>query len=108
MLVVAGFSNGANMALATAIRHPQLLTRAIGFSGMYPFADRTPTDSLAGLEVLLLNGHDDPMAPRASVDRLHTVLTGLGAESTREERAGGHGISAAELETAREWLAAHA
>lgn len=96
------------MALATAIRHPQLLRRAIGFSGMYPFADRTPTDSLAGLEVLLLNGHHDPMAPRASVDRLHAVLTGLGAESTREERAGGHGISAAELETAREWLAAHA
>lgn len=105
MLVAAGFSNGANMALATAIRHPGLVAQAIAFSGMYPFADRTPAGPLGGLQLLLLNGHDDPMAPRASVDRLQSVVTALGAQATREGRAGGHGITAGELATAREWLA---
>ena len=108
MLVVAGFSNGANMALATAIRHPGLLPRVIAFSGMYPFGDRTPAGPLDGLHLLLLNGHDDPMAPRSSVERLQTVVTGLGARSERLERAGGHGVSAEELSAARDWLAADA
>lgn len=104
-LVAVGFSNGANMALATALRHPTLVSRVIAFSGMYPFGDRPAQASLSGVKLLLLNGHDDPMAPRASVERLQAVATELGADSTRVERPGGHGVSADELEEARRWLA---
>jgi phospholipase/carboxylesterase len=105
-LVGAGFSNGANMALATALRHPGVLGRAIAFSGMYPFGDREPQGTVI-LDLLLLNGAEDPMAPSTSVDRLEATATARGASVTRVTRAGGHGIPAAEFDTAREWLAAH-
>ena len=103
--VGVGFSNGANMALATALRHPSVLSRAIAFSGMYPFGDSELQGTLVA-DLLLLNGRDDPMAPSASVDRLEATATALGASVTRVTRAGGHGISTAEFDTAREWLAA--
>lgn len=104
MLVAVGFSNGANMALATAMRHPELVGNAIAFSGMYPFGDREPAGSLDGLSVLTLNGRDDPMAPRASVERLAATLADRGATVTRLEREGSHGITRDELASAREWL----
>lgn len=103
--LAVGFSNGANMALATAMRHPGVVPAVIAFSGMYPFGDRELTTDLTGLRVLLVGGAADPMAPRASVDRLEAALRDAGAEVTRAERAGGHGITDDDLEAARAWLA---
>jgi phospholipase/carboxylesterase len=103
--LAVGFSNGANMALATALRHPGVVPAVIAFSGMYPFGDRDLTTDLSGLRVLLVGGAADPMAPRASVDRLEAALRGAGADVTRAERAGGHGITEDDLAAARAWLA---
>lgn len=103
--LAVGFSNGANMALATAMRHPEVVPAVIAFSGMYPFGDREVTTDLTGLRVLLVGGAADPMAPRASVDRLETALRTAGADVTRAERPGGHGITEDDLESARAWLA---
>ncbi len=103
-LVAVGFSNGANIALATAIRHPEVVPSVIAFSGMYPFGDREPVTELSGLSVLLLNGSSDPMAPRSSVDRLVGVLLGGEARVSRIEREGGHGIAESDLVEARRWL----
>lgn len=109
-LVAVGFSNGANIALATALLHPSVISKVVALSGMYPFGDRDPIGDSAGdvadVGLLLLNGADDHMAPAASVRRLEAVATSHGAAVQRHERAGGHGIDASELETAREWLAA--
>ena len=77
----------------------------IAFSGMYPFGDREVTSDLTGLRVLLVGGAADPMAPRASVDRLEATLRDAGADVTRAERAGGHGITDDDLAAARAWLA---
>jgi phospholipase/carboxylesterase len=103
--LAVGFSNGANMALATAMRYPEVVPAVIAFSGMYPFGDREVTADLTGLRVLLAGGAADPMAPRASVDRLEATLRAAGADVTRAERAGGHGISDDDLAAARAWLA---
>lgn len=103
-IVAVGFSNGANVGLATAALHPQVIPEVIAFSGMYPFADRPLTRRLDGSRILLANGAHDPMAPVASVARLTTQLDYQGAEVTRHERAGGHGIDAGELDAARQWL----
>ncbi len=103
--VAIGFSNGANMALATAIRHPEVVPAVIAFSGMYPFGDREITTDLTGLRVLVAGGSADPMAPKASVDRLVAALEAAGADVTRAERPGGHGIAEADLAAARDWLA---
>ncbi len=103
-LVAVGFSNGANMALALAILHPDLVTRAIAFSGMYPLGERDIAQDLTGTSVLLANGDSDPMAPTSSVDRLVTQLTAHGTAVQRVTRPGGHGISADDLDAARLWL----
>ena len=103
-LTAVGFSNGANIALATALLHPGVLTRVVAFSGMYPFGDRDPMGDVTGVEVLLLNGSSDPMAPSTSVDVLERTASAHRASVTRHTRAGGHGIDASELESARHWL----
>lgn len=112
-IIAVGFSNGANIALATALLHPDVLTRVIAFSGMYPFGDRDPIGDLgagsgAAIELLLLNGSADPMAPSASVDVLERTAREHGASVTRHTRPGGHGIDQDELTTTRKWLASGA
>lgn len=106
-IVAVGFSNGANIALATALLHPEAVGRVVAFSGMFPLDDRPLGGDLSQTEVLLLNGRSDPMAPLASVTRLASVLTSRGAEVEQELRDGGHGITATDAAAAAGWLARH-
>jgi phospholipase/carboxylesterase len=103
-LTAVGFSNGANIALATALLHPTVVSRVVAFSGMYPFGDRDPIGDVTGVELLLLNGSADAMAPAASVDVLERTASAHGASVTRHTRPGGHGIDQGELEAAKAWL----
>lgn len=105
-LIATGFSNGANIALATALLHPDAVSRVVAFSGMHPFGDRELSGSSAGVELLLLNGSGDPMAPAASVDVLERAASARGASVTRMSRPGGHGIDRSEIDAARNWIAA--
>lgn len=104
-VVAAGFSNGANIALATAMLHPKALDRVVAFSGMYPLGDRDSSADLSGSRLLLVNGHADPMAPAPSVARLAAELSRHGAGVEQVLRPGGHGIHPLDLEAARGWLA---
>jgi phospholipase/carboxylesterase len=104
-IIAVGFSNGANIALATALLHPDTLDRVVAFSGMFPLDDRALTTDLTGTDVLLLNGRTDPMAPLASADRAAATFTAHGAQVERELRDGGHGIAATDVAAARAWLA---
>ncbi|HSP74838.1 MAG TPA: alpha/beta hydrolase [Cryobacterium sp.] len=104
-IIAVGFSNGANIALATALLHPDALDRVVAFSGMFPLDDRALTTDLAGTAVLLLNGRADPMAPVKSADRVAATFTERGAQVERELRDGGHGIAATDVAAARSWLA---
>lgn len=103
-VIAVGFSNGANIALATAMQHPGILKNVIAFSGMYPFGDREPAADLAGTNLLVLNGDADPMAPLPSVTTLLTALTSHGANAEQVLRPGGHGIEYTDLAAARRWL----
>ncbi|MCY7326263.1 MAG: alpha/beta hydrolase [Microbacteriaceae bacterium] len=105
-LIAIGFSNGANIALATALLHPQSIDRVIAFSGMNPLPDREVDTDLSGSRVLLLNGDSDPFAPLASAKRVVAVLAERGAEARHVVRAGGHGIDESDLGAALDWLAA--
>jgi phospholipase/carboxylesterase len=103
-VIAVGFSNGANIALATAMLHPQALDRVIAFSGMYPFADREGAADLTGSSFLILNGETDPMAPLTSVNTLITVLRQNRATAEQVLRPGGHGIAQTDLAAAKGWL----
>lgn len=130
-LVAVGFSNGANIALATALLHPAVLPRVIAFSGMHPL-DRVPAGAvsaagsagattvaagsaltidarlaasdLTASAVLLVNGRSDPMAPLASVQKLATLLHQRGAHVRQQLRPGTHGITPADVAAAASWL----
>jgi len=103
-VIAVGFSNGANIALATAMLHPGTLGHVIAFSGMYPFGDRELSADLAGTSLLVLNGDADPMAPLPSVSTLLAALASHGASAEQVLRPGGHGIQYTDLAAARDWL----
>ena len=103
-IVAVGFSNGANIALATALLHPQALDRVVALSGMYPLGDRRSPEDLSGSRILVLNGDHDPMAPLASVNDLVAALERQGADVEQVLRSGGHGIEYTDLAAARDWL----
>lgn len=103
-VVAIGFSNGANMAQAIALLHPDVVSTVIGFSGMYPFGDRDPITDATGVTIFSTGGDSDPMAPLPSADRLVDVAQSHGATVTRVVRPGGHGITADEVSQARAWL----
>ena len=110
-LIAVGFSNGANIALATSLLHPSVLNRVVAFSGMYPFGERNPlghgNGNDHGIKLLLLNGAADAMAPTASVEMLERTANAHGASVTRLARPGGHGVDASDLEAARAWIVDH-
>ena len=103
-IIAVGFSNGANIALATAMLHPEALNRVVAFSGMYPFGERSTEVSLSGSRFIVLNGRSDPMAPLSSVTTLMSELERQGADVEQVLREGGHGIDRADLEAAVDWL----
>jgi phospholipase/carboxylesterase len=103
-IIAVGMSNGANMALATALLHPGTLDRVVAFSGMHPLPETPLTQNLTQVDVLLLNGADDPMAPAASVDQLERELRAAGAHVERRTRPGGHGIARSEIAAAQRWI----
>jgi phospholipase/carboxylesterase len=103
-IVALGFSNGANIATATALLHPSVLNRAVSLSGMYPFGEQDPVGDATGVSFFLANGTHDPMAPLASVTRLETVAGSHGATVERLVRPGGHGITQEDVASATQWL----
>ncbi|KZC95420.1 MULTISPECIES: alpha/beta hydrolase [Clavibacter] len=100
-ILAVGFSNGANMALATTLLHPAVLPETLAFSARWPLGDREPAADLSGARITLLNGDADPMAPLADVERAVREAAARGADAVSRVRPGGHGLDARDLEAAR-------
>ncbi|WP_317230650.1 carboxylesterase [Clavibacter sp. MX14-G9D] len=105
-ILAVGFSNGANMALATTLLHPTAVPATIAFSARWPLGDRVPTDELAGTRITMLNGDADAMAPLADVERTVREALLRGSDAVSHVRPGGHGLDARDLEAARARVAA--
>ncbi|MPY10681.1 alpha/beta hydrolase [Arthrobacter bussei] len=103
-LIAVGFSNGANIALATALLHPGMVADAVAFSGMYPLEGRSIDTDLSGSSIALFNGSADAMAPLDSAVRVGSILESRGAEVRRNVREGGHGIHPTEVDGAAAWI----
>ncbi|WHT16023.1 dienelactone hydrolase family protein [Crossiella sp. CA-258035] len=102
-LVAVGFSNGANIAAAVTLLHPEVLREAALFAAMSPLPEDPGTD-LTGSRVFLANGTADQMAPLASVDRLEATLRARGAEVTAFRHPGGHQLTLEAARAAADWL----
>jgi phospholipase/carboxylesterase len=95
-----GYSNGANIAAAVLLLHPNTLAGAILLRAMAPLAD-LPRPDLSGVPVLILSGLNDPIAPRSSAETLAAALVAAGARVERDHLPAGHGLSQADVTKAK-------
>lgn len=102
-----GYSNGANMAAALLLLHPDSLAGAALLRAVEPLVPATPP-RLDGKPVRIAAGRRDPYAPAARVEALATRLTGAGADVELAWTEAGHGLEPAELDATGDWLARHA
>mgnify|MGYP001397594075 CR=1 FL=1 len=102
-----GFSQGAIMGLALALRRPEALAGLVAISG-YADPELTPGQApagLAGLPILQLHGTYDDVIPVAAAHQTRDLLAGLPVRHRYQEDPIGHGIHPDGLRTIRAWLA---
>jgi phospholipase/carboxylesterase len=102
-LTAIGFSNGANVASALMLLHPEAISAAILVSAMPPFR-RPPGVILTGHRLLISNGLRDPLAPPSLTQRLVENFTSRGARVDVLQHPGGHQLAAAHLPVMREFV----
>lgn len=106
-LVAIGYSNGANIASAMLLLGLLKFRGAILFRPMVPLS-HPPDTSLENCAVLICGGRFDPIATSQQVSALAELLRERNAEVEVRMQESGHELTDADLETARDWLAASA
>ncbi|RIH89583.1 alpha/beta hydrolase [Calidithermus roseus] len=101
-----GYSNGANMAAALMLLHPQALAGGVLLRPLLPLEPPT-LPNLQGKAAFLAAGRRDPWAPGERVEALARRLEQAGAEVELRWQNGGHELHPEELEAAQDWLARH-
>jgi phospholipase/carboxylesterase len=104
--VAIGFSNGANIASALLLRHPEALSGAVLLAAMVPFQQDEPGEALTGKRVLIVNGDRDPMATPDQTRTLAAQLRGRRADVDVRSFPGGHTIDPAQLPHVKQFLEA--
>jgi predicted esterase len=104
-VIAAGFSNGANIAAALLLLHPQILHGAVLFSPMVPIVP-DPLPDLRGVKIFMNGGRQDPMVDPTNTQQLARLLEQSGAEVTLRWTNGGHALTDDDVEAAAEWIKA--
>jgi phospholipase/carboxylesterase len=102
-VIAVGFSNGANIAAAMLLLHPDVLRGAILFRAMVPLTPPSPPD-LTGVPVYLSAGRFDSMVPADNVEALASMLQDAGASVSLAWTQQGHNLAPDEVDAARRWL----
>jgi phospholipase/carboxylesterase len=101
--IAVGFSNGAIMAAALMMLYPHLLSGAVLFRPLSPFA-ADPRTSIPGTPVLITDGRDDHRRSPGDAALLASRLARLGASVTHHQLPVGHSITEHDRRLAHEWL----
>lgn len=95
-LAFLGYSNGANMILATMLKYPELITNAVLWHGMLP--STAPADwNLSGSKVLATYGEQDMMITADHSRQMIAALQTAGATVEVVSHAGGHELRREEV-----------
>lgn len=111
-VVAIGYSNGANMALATLFRHPETWQTGLLFRPMVtltspgtdPQTELEHAPNLQGKRIFLAFGRQDPIVPIANAEALIEQLREFGASVEVAWHPGGHELTRPEIESAREFV----
>ena len=104
-LVAVGYSNGANIAAAMMLLAVAPFAKAILLRPMVPLS-QVELPNLEQARVLLSGGEFDPIAKPPIVRKLGELFSQAGADVTVQMQRSGHELTAADVEAARDWLAA--
>lgn len=97
-----GYSNGANMILATMFLYPELFSTVVLLHPMLPL--QLTKKSLTGKKVLLSYGTHDQLIPTAASEEVVLTLKTNGAEVTVVRHEGGHQVQQQEIIKLKEFL----
>lgn len=100
-----GFSNGAIMAAALLMTHPDLLAGAILFRPLSPFRHK-PQHRLNSTPVLIIDGEQDNRRSPGDGLRLAGQLRDAGANVTHHLLSVGHAVTFEDSAIGVEWLQA--
>jgi len=102
-IIAVGYSNGANIAASILLLRPEILRAAILFRAMVPLVPKNLPD-LSSVRVWIGAGDQDPIIPTSETQRLAQLLRCAGADVTVRFANTDHGLTNAEVRTARHWL----
>jgi predicted esterase len=102
-IVAVGYSNGANIAASMLLLRPEVLSAAVLFRAMVPLVPEIEPN-LSAVRVWIGAGTKDPIIPRSETERLTELLRNAGAQVTMRYFQAGHGLTPADVKSAREWL----
>jgi phospholipase/carboxylesterase len=106
-LYLMGFSQGAMMSLALALRHPERIAGAVIMSGRFPaqvLEGEPESVALGGKPFLVTHGIYDPVLPVEEGRRIKERLGELEVELTYREYPMGHEVSMESLRDVSTWL----
>jgi predicted esterase len=102
-VIGVGYSNGANIAASMLLLRPEIMRAGILFRAMVPLIpDKLP--DLSSVRVWIGAADEDPIVPASETQRLATLLRRAGADVTIRFANASHGLTNADIETARHWL----
>jgi len=106
-IVLAGFSQGAAVALMTGLRHGERLAGIAVLSGYLPLADKTAAErSAANRDIPIFQGHGlrDGMVPLPRASASRDALTALGHPVEWHEYLMEHSVCPQEIADLQRWL----
>jgi predicted esterase len=103
-IIAAGYSNGANIAGALLLMHPEVLSGAVLFRPMVPFRPRN-RPKLDGVRIFLSAGRRDPIVPAENTLELARLFEEANADVLLHWYNGGHQLSPEDVGAAAHWLA---
>lgn len=109
-IILAGFSQGAALAIHTAIHHADTLGGVIALSGYLPVADRllqAITPAQAELPIFMAHGTYDPIIPLALGQASAEQLSAAGLPVAWHTYAMQHAVCQEELSAIGVWLHTH-
>lgn len=106
-LLLAGFSQGSAIALATGLRRERSLAGVIALSGYLPLAGKTEaeaTEAGKATPVFMGHGRQDPVVVPALGQRSRDALTALGVPVQWRDYPMPHSVCAAEIADIADWI----
>jgi len=103
-IIALGYSNGANIAGAALLKHPEFLAGAILFRPMQPFKDLQSAGTANKIPVFFSSGKMDPTVNQEATLEYMAALERLGYDVAFHNFHTAHSLVNEDVELAAQWL----